>query len=105
MDGPDVIHNGAPCGTILADPPCRVDTWSEKGLDRCPDGPRGHYATMTLDEIAALPVGRLAAPDCRLFLWTIDSHLPQALRLGEAWGLGYHKKQILPCLQYTSRRR
>jgi N6-adenosine-specific RNA methylase IME4 len=78
-----------PYRTILCDPPWRTRTWSAKGRDRCPDGPRGHYATMALEELQNLPIANLAAPSCRLFLWTIDSHLPQALALGAAWGFSY----------------
>jgi len=39
--------------------------------------------------VLALPVASLAAKDCRLFLWTPDSHLPQALALGIGWGFEY----------------
>jgi N6-adenosine-specific RNA methylase IME4 len=76
-------------GAILADPPWHTVTWGPGGRDRCPDGPRGHYQTMKLAEIAALPVAEWAARDCRLFMWVIDSHLPQSLELGAAWGFRY----------------
>ena len=36
-----------------------------------------------------MPVTSWGAHDCRLFLWTTDAHLPQALALGEAWGFRY----------------
>jgi N6-adenosine-specific RNA methylase IME4 len=39
--------------------------------------------------IASLPVGALAARDCALFLWTIDSHFAVALAVGRAWGFEY----------------
>lgn len=45
-----------------------------------------HYPTMPLDEIKVVPVASLAATDCCLFLWTIDSFLPAALQVGIAWG-------------------
>lgn len=95
-------------GAILADPPWRFATFSEKGRGRCPDGiratrshdgyyrdgqrcnrPERHYATMTLDEIKALPVPDLAAKDCVLFLWAVDPLLPQAFEVGAAWGFTY----------------
>lgn len=47
-----------------------------------------HYDTMTLDEIKALPVADIAAPDCALFFWitgpflAIGAHLP----IMKAWG-------------------
>ena len=37
-------------------------------------------------KLKALPVAGWCAPDCRMFLWTTDAHLPQALELGAAWG-------------------
>lgn len=85
---------------ILADPPWKFATFSAKGRDRCPDAPisrneqrqnrpERHYATMTQDEIAALPVRGLAAKDCVLLLWAVDPMLPQALALGASWGFTY----------------
>lgn len=47
-----------------------------------------HYDTMSLDQIAALPVKELAAPDCALFLWVtgpffaIGAHIP----VMRSWG-------------------
>ena len=86
-------------GVILADPPWRFRTYSAKGRDRCPDGipralqrqnrPERHYPTLQIDEIKALPVADLAAPDCVLFLWATDPMLPQALAVGAAWGFAY----------------
>lgn len=91
-------------GCILADPAWRFETFSVKGRDRCPDGaasakqlrnlsrqnkPERHYATMTLDEIKALPVRDWAAKDCVLLLWAVDPMLPQALDVGAAWGFKF----------------
>lgn len=50
---------------ILADPPWEFRVWSEKGAAK---SPQAQYDTMPLEEIAALPVGHLAARDCILFL-------------------------------------
>jgi N6-adenosine-specific RNA methylase IME4 len=36
-----------------------------------------------------LPVGSFAAPDCALFLWTVDCNLLEALAVGERWGFVY----------------
>ena len=44
---------------------------------------------MTYAEIAALPVGDLAAPDCALFLWVSWPMLGDALALIEAWRFSY----------------
>ena len=44
---------------------------------------------MTIDEIKALPVRDLAAKDCVLFMWVIDSHVELALEVVKAWGFTY----------------
>lgn len=71
---------------ILADPAWTYETFSDKGKDRSPEK---HYACMTIDEIKALPVAEVAAKDCLLFLWVIDTHIPQALEVMRAWGFQY----------------
>ena len=48
-----------------------------------------HYPTMSIDELCALPVAELAAPDSALFLWATFPQLPEALRLIRAWGFAY----------------
>lgn len=71
---------------IYADPPWTYQTYSEKGKGRSAER---HYPTMSIDEIAKLPVGDLAAKDCALFLWVTFPCLPQAFRVLEAWGFSY----------------
>lgn len=51
---------------VMADPPTSFRLWSEKGEAK---SPQAQYDTMTIEEIAALPVGHLAAKDCALWLW------------------------------------
>lgn len=72
---------------IYADPPWSFRVWSkDTGNGRSAES---HYSTMTMDEIAALPVAQLAAPDCVLFMWACWPSLPDALRIIEAWGFEY----------------
>lgn len=71
---------------IVLDPPWLYSTWSDNGKDRSPEV---HYDCMTLEDLKALPVKKLAAPDCVFFMWVIDTHVPQAIELLEAWGLKY----------------
>lgn len=71
---------------ILADPPWRFATWSDKGKGRSPEN---HYSTMSMEQLYALPVADIADENCVLFLWCIWTLLPQALALGEAWGFKY----------------
>lgn len=51
-----------------------------------------HYDLMHLDDIAALPVGDLAAKDCALFLWVIRPMLPQALYVVHRWGFDFNTR-------------
>ena len=44
---------------------------------------------MGINELCALPVADLAAPDSALFLWATFPQLPEALRLIQAWGFTY----------------
>lgn len=73
-------------GVILADPPWAYAMRSDKGHEKSPEA---HYATLPLSDIAALPVGQLAGPDCLLFLWSTWPHLPQAMQVMEGWGFRY----------------
>jgi N6-adenosine-specific RNA methylase IME4 len=97
----DWISGAGGYACIYADPPWAFSVYSEKGKGRSPDGivpnPFGdrnncaerHYKTMPLDEIAAMPVGALAAKDCVLFLWAVDPMLPAAIMVGERWGFTF----------------
>lgn len=49
------------------------------------------YPSMTVPEICALPVNRLAAKDCRLFLWTTNRYLRAAFDVLDAWGFEYRQ--------------
>jgi N6-adenosine-specific RNA methylase IME4 len=72
--------------TILADPPWKYQNWTDKKNGAA----RGHYKTMTLEDIAALPVGELGDPTgCALFLWATFPKIREALQVIEAWGFRY----------------
>jgi N6-adenosine-specific RNA methylase IME4 len=76
---------------ILADPPWTFRTWSDKGAGRSPE-----YPTLNLDELKALPVGSLAAPDCALFLWATWPVLFRDVpELVKAWGFEYRTLAFL----------
>jgi hypothetical protein len=63
--------------TILADPPWRFQNKTGKVA---PEHRRlSRYATLTLDEICALPVAGLAAPTAHLYLWCPNALLPMGL--------------------------
>lgn len=79
---------------ILADPPWQFNSlWggrpkkTEAGYaSRAIDA---HYDTLTIDEIAALPVADLAADSCVLFMWTCWPVLQSSFHVLEAWGFTY----------------
>jgi N6-adenosine-specific RNA methylase IME4 len=79
-------------GAIAADPPWRFKSYAPPQLqpwNTRRDNER-HYSTMSFEELAALPVADLAAPQgCHLFLWTPGCFLPHALALIKAWGFKY----------------
>ena len=61
-------------GAILADPPWAFNLWWGGRSNKTPAGVPSratapHYNVMREDELAALPVGDLAADDCVLVIW------------------------------------
>lgn len=71
---------------IMADPPWRFNTYSDKGLERSPEA---HYQCMTLEDIAAMPVPVLAADHSVLWLWATAPMIMQAFEVMKAWGFEY----------------
>lgn len=87
---------------VLADP-----AWQYANRGR--GAAENHYATMLPEEICALPVSRVAAPDAVLFLWaTWPALMREARQVVEAWGFEYktlaflwvkhHEKSRLKCV-------
>jgi N6-adenosine-specific RNA methylase IME4 len=73
--------------TIMADPPWRFQNSTGKVA---PEHKRlNRYATMTLDDIKALPVSRVAADTAHLYLWVPNALLPEGLAVMAAWGFRY----------------
>jgi N6-adenosine-specific RNA methylase IME4 len=72
---------------ILADPPWAYRVFDDS--DAAHGAAKSHYPTMKTREIAALPIGDLAAKDSALFLWVTDPLLPEGLQVMAAWGFRY----------------
>lgn len=81
-DLPTLVEKGVKFGTIYADPP-----WRYKRKPRA--AAENHYRTMSLQEIIALPVRELAAPEAHLHLWFPHSFLFEAEKVMTAWGFDY----------------
>jgi ribonuclease HI len=77
--------------TIVADPPWHYGkaggySW-RKGRPSGENRPMLAYETMTVEEIAALPVGEMAEDDAALFVWTTQHYLADTLAvIVPAWG-------------------
>lgn len=83
-----VVRDLAACApgrysTVYADPPW---SYSNKATR---SAAAGEYATMTVEEICALPVVDLAASNSHLHLWTTNAFLEEARTIMEAWGFTY----------------
>jgi N6-adenosine-specific RNA methylase IME4 len=71
--------------TILADPP-----WQYSSRNVALRGTTDHhYETMRTDALMALPVKDVVDDHAVLLLWATWPHLPDALRIIEAWGFTY----------------
>jgi N6-adenosine-specific RNA methylase IME4/ParB-like chromosome segregation protein Spo0J len=77
---------------LYADPPWHFEVYNEEsGVERAAGN---YYPTMSLDEICALPVLSLAAPDAILFMWTTAPHLQESFQVLAAWGFEYKTNTV-----------
>jgi N6-adenosine-specific RNA methylase IME4 len=73
--------------TVLADPPWRFINRTGK---MAPEHRRlSRYDTMTVEDIAALPVAKLLKPTAHLYLWVPNALLPDGIKVLAAWGFEY----------------
>jgi N6-adenosine-specific RNA methylase IME4 len=106
-DGRAIHTRAAKYQTIVADPPWphegfaalgtghlingRKRTYEERGpIGAQPASPMP-YPTMSISEIAALPIPQLSDKNCRLFLWATNRHLPDAFDLMRHWDFIYRQ--------------
>ncbi len=74
-------------GTILADPPWRFMNRTGK---MAPEHRRlSRYETLTIEEIKAIPVSKVAAKQSHLYLWVPNALLAEGLAVMDAWGFTY----------------
>ncbi len=78
-----LLHTGLRFACIYADPPWRFDNTVSRGAAE------SHYPTLSLEEIAALPVSALVTENAHLHLWVPSSFLFEARSIIEAWGFSY----------------
>lgn len=92
----EIVQQNAPMskelGTfnvIYADPPWQYDysPTESRAIEN-------QYPTMPLEDICALPVEKIAADDCVLFLWATNPKLEEALTVIRAWGFTYKTNMV-----------
>jgi N6-adenosine-specific RNA methylase IME4 len=91
----DRPQGGLPPGPFklaLMDPPWAFRTFA--GKTRTPTLKKfreaeDHYATMSVAEMAALPVGEMMDKDSVLAMWVVGSHCDAAIELAAAWGFRF----------------
>ena len=90
-----------PYRTIVADPPWHYsqggprngngwETASGKAMRPPP------YSHMSVEEIATMDVGALAADDAHLYLWTTNAYLRCSFAIAEGWGFK-HSQTVTWC--------
>ena len=82
-----------PYATIVADPPWPYRGGGESYVIPKPPGEwhtrgveRTGYTLATMDELQAIDVASLAAPDAHLYVWTTNAFMVEAHDLARAWG-------------------
>jgi len=80
--------------TIVADPPWKYGKWGKasiapRGSNYTPKDSEMPYQTMTVEQIAAMPVESIVAENCDLYLWTTQKYLPSAFCILKSWGFRY----------------
>ena len=71
---------------IYADPAWHFKTYSNKGEKR---SAIQYYDCLDIIDICNLPVNDITNDDCILFIWVIDSMLPEALQVIKKWNFKY----------------
>jgi N6-adenosine-specific RNA methylase IME4 len=84
--------NGKQVATILADPPWQFQNRTGK---IAPEHRRlSRYSTLTLDQIAAMPIRSVLKETAHIYLWCPNALIPEGLFLMNAWGFTYKSNII-----------
>ena len=83
-----LLEAGETFGTIYADPPWAYGNQGTRAATR------NHYQTMTVEQIAAMPMARLAADRAHLWLWTTNGFLFECPRIFAAWGFEFKASYV-----------
>lgn len=83
-----LVQEGKRFGSFYADPPWLYDNQGTRAATG------NHYDGMTVDEMCALPIADIAAPDAHLHLWTTNGFLFECPKIFEAWGFEFRSSFI-----------
>jgi N6-adenosine-specific RNA methylase IME4 len=78
-----IVKSGRLYDIIYSDPPWPYNDQGIRG------GIKKHYDAMSLHDIMALPIRKICAPECFLFLWVTNPMLQEGLAVLKAWGFEY----------------
>lgn len=73
---------------IYLDPPWYYNSRANHKT-RFRGGVHGHYPTMTMSQIVALPIPDLAAPDAAVLMWCTYPYLDEQIKLFRHWGFRF----------------
>jgi N6-adenosine-specific RNA methylase IME4 len=91
-DGLATVSTKGPFGTVLVDPPWRFANRTGKVA---PEHRRlSRYPTMTVREIASLPVAGLVADRSHCYLWVPNALLAEGLIVLQDWGFTYKSNLV-----------
>lgn len=91
---------GKKYNVIYADPPWETTTGPARGPYKVVNGKQvcWHidnksrplpYSTMSVEEIAMMPIKELAADDAHLYIWVTNGYLPEVFSVIKSWGFNY----------------
>lgn len=78
---------------IYLDPPWKYNSRANHKT-RFRGGAEGHYPLMSMAEIAALPINKLAARNCAVLMWCTFPYLDEQIKLFKHWGFRF-RTQLL----------
>ncbi len=84
----DIFSTNNKYNIIYADPPWKYNKRNNPKT-KFGKGAYGHYDLMSFQDIAKLPIPKITAENCILFLWVTFPYLNEQIKLFEEWGFRY----------------
>jgi len=85
----DIFNTDKKYSIIYADPPWHYKNYADNTASRWVGN---QYPVMSIDDISNLPVRKLTATGCVLFLWVTAPCLLEGIEVMKAWGFEYKTK-------------